>query len=70
MSSQGWMGGSGEEFIAALDDTESNCICRETCHPALSELRQEGKKSYFIFATYHLGVSRIHPHLSWRKIKP
>lgn len=35
---EGRMEGSGGEFIATSDNTESNGVCRQTCHSALSEL--------------------------------
>lgn len=63
--------GSGEEFIATSDNTESSYVFRETCHPAFSEVKQEGKKAHFVCATvsYNLGrFSFIHTHLTSKKI--
>lgn len=57
---------SGEEVAATPAITWSSWVFRETCYPALCELRQNYKKIYLIWAqSYDLGgFSLIHTHLS------
>lgn len=71
--SQGWMRELVEEIMATAVITESSCVWRETCHPAIFELRQEDKKAHLVSPTVSCslsGFSLIHTHMSSKKVGP